>query len=295
MRDADGKTHLDVQTPARVWLRLSADSSRAHGPGLKLRLLSDAHPAAVEAAAAAAKAQDAVTRRQRGQAVSKGGGSKGASPARPAATKDIAAGGGGGGGGDEDAAFPWLAGVANESPGRVPAPAVGTADTAHQRGMQRSALAAAAAAPVAAGRGRGGTAGIAASPGSGSGGGGTGSIAAAVAQALRSAEREGGGGCQTTAVPLACDTRPTQLEHSELWAVQVCSYMPSSQFLSSARCLLHASAFLSQVTFSRTTGAPGICEWTSCTCCGRSTALCMHAGQVQPVRRGARSRLRARP
>ncbi|GAB4819868.1 hypothetical protein N2152v2_006914 [Parachlorella kessleri] len=35
----------------RVWVELGADGSRAHGPALRMRLLADSHPAALEAAA----------------------------------------------------------------------------------------------------------------------------------------------------------------------------------------------------------------------------------------------------
>ena len=40
----------------RVWVQLSADGSRAHGPTLRMHLLADGHPAALEAAAAEARA-----------------------------------------------------------------------------------------------------------------------------------------------------------------------------------------------------------------------------------------------
>lgn len=41
----------------RVWVQLSADGSRVHGPSLRMRLLADSHPAAVEAAQREAAAE----------------------------------------------------------------------------------------------------------------------------------------------------------------------------------------------------------------------------------------------
>lgn len=44
----------EVAVGQRVWVRLSADASRAHGPALLMRLLADSHPDAAAAASVAA-------------------------------------------------------------------------------------------------------------------------------------------------------------------------------------------------------------------------------------------------
>ena len=46
----------------RVWVELGADSSRAHGPTLRMRLLEDGHPAAIQVARQAAPAEAKVGR-----------------------------------------------------------------------------------------------------------------------------------------------------------------------------------------------------------------------------------------
>jgi pyruvate/2-oxoglutarate dehydrogenase complex dihydrolipoamide acyltransferase (E2) component len=48
---ASGRQVASFRPMQRVWVRLSADGSRAHGPRLRLRLLADQHPQAAEAAA----------------------------------------------------------------------------------------------------------------------------------------------------------------------------------------------------------------------------------------------------
>ncbi len=50
-----------VAAGQRVWVRLSADASRAHGPALLMRLLADCHPDALAAGAAAPTATQQPT------------------------------------------------------------------------------------------------------------------------------------------------------------------------------------------------------------------------------------------
>ncbi len=61
----------------RVWVQLRADGSRAHGPALRMRLLSPAHPAAAAAAAARdreASARPGVTQTPQGGSLARGSG-----------------------------------------------------------------------------------------------------------------------------------------------------------------------------------------------------------------------------
>lgn len=46
---ASGTTLARYRPLQRVWVKLGADGSRAHGPALRMRLLADSHPAALEA------------------------------------------------------------------------------------------------------------------------------------------------------------------------------------------------------------------------------------------------------
>jgi hypothetical protein len=147
--DNDDRVLLDVRAPQRVWLRLSADASRAHGPALRLQLLADAHPAAVAAAAkeaAAAEAPGGSSRAAAAAAAARGrkpgitgdaalavaqGGSSAAQQAVPGPANAM-----------EDV-FPWLA---DEGPNSVPAAAGGAtggaaSDASQQQQQQLKATA----------------------------------------------------------------------------------------------------------------------------------------------------------
>jgi len=50
VESASGRQLAAFRPLQRVWVQLSADGSRAHGPTLRMRLLDDSHPGAVEAA-----------------------------------------------------------------------------------------------------------------------------------------------------------------------------------------------------------------------------------------------------
>lgn len=50
VESASGRQVAAFHPMQRVWVQLSADGSRVHGPSLRMRLLADSHPAAVEAA-----------------------------------------------------------------------------------------------------------------------------------------------------------------------------------------------------------------------------------------------------
>lgn len=56
---ADGSEVARFGLRQRIWVELSAEGSRAHGPALRMRLLADDHPAALEAAAGSTEPADA--------------------------------------------------------------------------------------------------------------------------------------------------------------------------------------------------------------------------------------------
>lgn len=66
---ASGRQVAAYRPMQRLWVQLSADGSRAHGPRLRMRLLADEHPAAVQAAEREAAEAAAAGRGQGGGGV----------------------------------------------------------------------------------------------------------------------------------------------------------------------------------------------------------------------------------